>query len=533
MDEKLADSLSSAAYHTRRIKENIMSLNSEELKAKLRSSVAKLIIELQQTSTINALDELIELTPGGLLEMMRIKGLGGKKIAMIWQQAKIDTLERLLKACKKNALSKIPGFGPKTEANIIKSIETYKISQTHFHYATLATTAERMVQGLQRIFNSKLICLCGAIRRCSLTLPGIEMITALPPDQLSPLLLKKFMMVKSISKKQTKGITLDEIPVTIYHSVKSDFYKNLFLLTGNDAHVNAVLKRIPIKRKFRSEEEIYKEARMPVIVPEMREDVGEWQFSKASSGLIKLEDIKGVVHNHTTYSDGVDTLANFTTSCKQKGFEYTIICDHSKSAHYAGGLKEDKVMRQFIEIDQLNKKLAPFKIFKSIECDIRVNGSLDYEESLLNKFDCIVVSIHQMLKMDEQRATSRLIKAIENPYTTILGHMTGRLLLIRPGYPVNYRKVIDACAANGVVIEVNANPYRLDMDWTQIPYALKKGVMISINPDAHSIAEIDNIRWGVLAARKGGLTNDLTWNALHLQEIIAYLKNRKVGRVKI
>jgi len=213
-------------------------------------------------------------------------------------------------------------------------------------------------------------------------------------------------------------------------------------------------------------------------------------------------------------------------ACKQKGFEYAIISDHSKNAYYAGGLREEKVLRQLSEIDLLNKKLKPFRIFKSIECDIRVNGELDYDSTFLSNFDCLIVSIHQLLKMDEQRATSRLIKAIENPYTTIVGHMTGRLLLIRPGYPINYRKVIDACAANGVVIEVNANPYRLDMDWSQIPYAIKKGVRISINPDAHSIKEIDNIQWGVAAARKGGLTKQMTWNALTSEKISKYLKTR-------
>ena len=170
------------------------------------------------------------------------------------------------------------------------------------------------------------------------------------------------------------------------------------------------------------------------------------------------------------------------------------------------------------EIDKLNSQLKSFRIFKSIECDIRVSGELDYEDSFLKGFDLVIVSIHQLLKMDEKKATGRLIKAIENPYTTILGHMTGRQLLIRPGYPVNFKKVIDACAANGVVIEINANPYRLDVDWSQIPYALSKGVMISVNPDAHSIGEIDNIRWGIASARKAGLTKDMTWNAMGVKK---------------
>jgi DNA polymerase (family 10) len=210
-------------------------------------------------------------------------------------------------------------------------------------------------------------------------------------------------------------------------------------------------------------------------------------------------------------------------ACKKRKYEYVVISDHSKNAHYAGGLKEEKAMKQMEEIDRLNRKLAPFKIFKSIECDILVSGELDYAKDFLQRFDLVIVSVHQLLKMNEEKATKRLIKAIENPYTTILGHMTARQLLIRPGYPVNVKKVIDACAANNVIIEVNANPYRLDMDWSHIPYALSKGVMISVDPDAHSISEIDNIRWGVAAGRKGGLTKDMTWNAMPLKKIEQWL----------
>lgn len=258
----------------------------------------------------------------------------------------------------------------------------------------------------------------------------------------------------------------------------------------------------------------------------MREDLAEWHYAKDPQPLITAADIKGVVHNHTTYSDGVDTLEAFVKACIRKKYEYAVISDHSRNAHYAGGLKDDKVLRQFQEIDQLNKTIAPFKIFKSIECDILVSGDLDYNPALLAQFDLVIVSIHQQLKMAEAKATARIIKAIENPYTTILGHMTGRQLLIRPGYPLNFKKVIDACAANGVIIEVNANPYRLDMDWSHLPYALEKGVMISIDPDAHSIHEIDNIRWGVEAARKGGLTRAMTWNAQSLPAMRHWLKSR-------
>jgi DNA polymerase (family 10) len=523
---KLSGELASAAYYTRRFSDNIIGLDETTINKLFRPSIAKILKELKQTDTIEALDELIQLTPAGLFEMMRIKGLGGKKLAWIWKEAKIDTIEGLLKACKKNQLSELPGFGKKTESNIIKAIETYTVSQNHFHYGRIAPIAERLVTKIQQATGSKLVSLCGDIRRQALTIPGIEIITTATTKDLSPATLKKLMIVKKQTSNKTTGITQDEIPVTIHHSKKQNFYFDLFRLTGNESHANQVLKKIKNKAGFTSEDEIYKAAKMNYIVPEMREDLAEWDFFQKPENLVELKDIKGVVHNHTTWSDGVDTLKDFVEACIEKGYEYTVISDHSKNAHYAGGLKEEKVLRQMKEIDALNKKVKPFKIFKSIECDIRVNGDLDYEEGLLGQFDLVIVSIHQLLKMDEEKATRRLIKAIENPYTTILGHMTGRLLLIRPGYPVNYKKVIDACAANNVVIEINANPYRLDMDWAQIPYALKKGVMISVNPDAHSIKEIDNIQWGVSAARKGGLLRDKTWNAMPLKKIEQWIKNK-------
>jgi DNA polymerase (family X) len=522
---ELSRYLASAAYYTRRLKGDIISLDQAELDQTFRPPIAKIIRELKETGTIANLDELIQLTPAGLFELMQLKGLGGKKLAIIWKIAKIDSIEDLLKACERHEIRKLPGFGEKTEQNIRNAIESHKLDQDRFHYASIASAANNIIMQLKQLMSSAHWSLCGSIRRCSVTVPGIEIVTSLSSQKLSAEKLKKIMIVKSSDLEKTVGITLDEIPITIYHSSPSRFYFDLFHLTGNEAHVKKIEASIR-KKSFQSEKEIYEEAGFPFIVPEMRENIAEWNFGNKTGELITVEDIKGVVHNHTTYSDGVDKLESFANACKRKGFEYTVISDHSKNAHYAGGLKEEKVLQQFKEIDELNKKLTPFHIFKSIECDIKVNGDLDYSNDFLELFDLVIVSVHQLLKMDEEKATRRLIKAIENPNTTILGHMTGRLLLIRSGYPVNYKKIIDACAANEVVIEVNANPYRLDMDWAQIPYALQKGVWISIDPDAHSIREIENIQWGVAAARKGGLTKDRTWNALSLKKIREYLKRK-------
>jgi DNA polymerase (family 10) len=243
--------------------------------------------------------------------------------------------------------------------------------------------------------------------------------------------------------------------------------------------------------------------------------------------VVEYKHLKGILHNHSTYSDGKNTLEEMALYCKELGFEYLGISDHSKSAFYANGLYEEKVRKQQEEVDRLNKKLAPFRIFKGIESDILHDGSLDYDAPVLASFDFIVASVHSGLKMDEQKATQRLVRAVENPYTTILGHPTGRLLLRREGYPINHKKVIDACAANGVVIEINANPWRLDMDWHWVPYALEKGVMISINPDAHQRDGYHDMVYGLHVARKGGLLRHMTFNALSAEEIEHYFIKKK------
>jgi DNA polymerase (family X) len=234
--------------------------------------------------------------------------------------------------------------------------------------------------------------------------------------------------------------------------------------------------------------------------------------------------LQGVIHTHTTYSDGLNTLSEMAHYAKTKGFKYIGITDHSKAAFYANGLKEERLYQQWAEIDALNKTFTDFTILKGIESDILNDGSLDYAEGILKQFDFIIASIHTNLKMDIDKATTRLIKAIENPYTTILGHPTGRLLLSREGYPIDYQKVIDACAANRVAIELNAHPYRLDLDWTKISMAMDKGVLIGIHPDAHSCAGIDHVQYGVFAAQKGGLEPKNCLNCLNINDFLNYKK---------
>jgi DNA polymerase (family 10) len=239
--------------------------------------------------------------------------------------------------------------------------------------------------------------------------------------------------------------------------------------------------------------------------------------------VITEKDIKGIIHSHSNFSDGSNTIEQMVNGAISKGYEYLVISDHSKSAFYAGGLFSDKIAVQHQLIDTLNEKYKPFKIFKSIESDILNDGSLDYDDTVLASFDLVITSVHSNLKMNQEKAMMRLMNAIANPYTTILGHMTGRLLLSRKGYPVDYETIIDACAKHNVVIELNAHPRRLDMDWKWMDVAIEKGVLISIDPDAHTIEEYDNIKYGLLAAQKGGLTKQNNLSSFTLQEFEKFL----------
>ncbi|WP_317235345.1 PHP domain-containing protein [Niabella ginsengisoli] len=286
------------------------------------------------------------------------------------------------------------------------------------------------------------------------------------------------------------------------------------------------------KNNYENEEAIFEKAGVPFIYPYYREtkDAVDQAINNSLPQTIALNDIKGIIHNHSNWSDGINTIDELADNLIKNNFEYLVMSDHSKTAAYANGLSEERIKEQHIYIDKLNQKLAPFKIFKSIESDILNDGNLDYSDEVLSSFDLVIASVHSNLYMSEEKAMQRLMKAIENRYTTILGHPTGRLLLSRNGYPINHEKIIDACVANHVVIEINANPHRLDLDWSWIPYALEKDVLLSINPDAHSIEGFYDIKYGVLAAQKGGLTAQRNLSSFNLEEFEDYLKKTKAAK---
>lgn len=496
-------------------------------------SLAAKIAELLTTGTMIELEELLAATPPGVVEMLAIKGIGPKKIAVIWHELNIENIGELFYACNENRLVEAKGFGLKTQEEIRKAIEFRMASSGKFLYAQVEALAADMQEQLQKLLPDADIIVCGEYRRRMEIITELVFVVGTGDSDEAIGILQQDSPLQNIrvSENIVSGETETGFAINIVVSDIGHFYTEVFVQTGNEEHVNAVLDRIKESNlRVESEEEIYEKAGLPYIEPELREgtDIITRAIESELPELITYDDLKGTLHNHSTWSDGVNTLEEIVTYLRDTlKLEYLGICDHSKSAFYAKGLSIERVLQQHEEIDHINKKTPGFHIFKGIESDILNDGSLDYPDEILQRFDFIVASVHSNLKMAEDKATARLIKAIENPYTTILGHPTGRLLLSRNGYSIDYKKVIDACADNGVVMEINANPVRLDLDWRWHQYALDKGVWLSINPDAHRNEGFLDMHYGVLTARKGGLYKERCLNALSLGAIKAVFEKRK------
>lgn len=488
-------------------------------------AVVSKIRELETTGKLETMEKYKAITPSGIQEMLQIKGFGPKKVRVIWKELGAESIGELLYACNENRLIELNGFGQKTQEDLKKKLEYFLQSKDKFHYASLESIALELKAYFQKKLPDARIEFTGAFRRRNPILEQIDFLIAGAADITA--LVKDILQIERTEEHVLYTRTEGNVPVVLYTCEAENYGSKQFRYTGGKEFISNFLKEAASDdfRNISEEQAVFEKAKLPYIEPELRdwEDILHRAKADQLPQLIEVRQIKGLIHNHTTYSDGLHTLRQMAEYAKVQGFEYIGITDHSKSAFYANGLKPDRVFQQMEEIDQLNQELAPFRIFKGIESDILNDGSLDYEEEVLSAFDFIIASVHSNLKMDQQKATQRILKAIENPYTTILGHPTGRLLLSREGYPIDHQMIIDACAANQVVIELNANPYRLDLDWTWIPYAMEKGVKIAINPDAHSKEGIHDIHFGTLAARKGGLTASACINTMSVGDFEKWL----------
>ncbi len=531
-----AKNYASTAFRLEQTKEDVANLEYNSLlELGFSKGSADKVLQVVQSGSLPAYDELVHKTPKGVIEMLRIKGLGGKKIAQLWKELDITTVDQLYLECKSGKVAEIKGFGGKTEQKIIQEIEFIRSSSTFLKYNEAELYIEKLLELLESVKKEgDSISVVGDYRRNCEVVDQIEFLIATESKEWYAKTLDEVGDLEHqpvVSGPYTwKGITVENsFPVKVMFSSHQRFVSNQLLLSSSPRHLSLkgegekTLYETALEKDFNSEEEIYESLSLPYFIPELREGSIEKELlKKGIPEIVSDDDLKGILHNHSTYSDGMYSLKEMALECKRLGYSYFGIADHSKSAFYANGLNEKRIEEQHQEIDALNKELAPFKVFKGIESDILSNGSLDYEESALKTFDYIVASVHSQLNMDEEKATKRLIKAIENPYTTILGHPTGRLLLRRNGYPIHFEKVIDACARNNVCIEINANPWRLDLDWRWVYLAQEKGVLLSINPDAHSKEGLQDMRYGVKVARKGALEPKNTLNAKTLEEIEKY-----------
>lgn len=522
------------AYLTlRKIPEPLSEMAMEDIEhlKGVGKAISGKISELLSSGEMSTLKKYEEMTPPGVRVLLQIPGFGPKKVRIIWKELGVENIGELLYACNENRLIELKGFGEKTQADLKQKLEYFQKSQGKFLYADAESVATGLLEYLHVKLPDATISLAGAIRRKNNIVENIELVIGYD-DSLDSIFDEEILRKINL-KGNTWYAAAGDFPVIIYQSKLSDFGSKLFRYSASEAFMSAFMKKNPGVefRELAEEAVVFEKAAIPFIEPELREQ--EWGIDfvlqNPDAELIKATDVKGVVHAHSTYSDGYHSLREMAEKAKELGFEYLGISDHSRSAFYANGLKEDRLREQWNEIEALNLELTPFKIFKGIESDILADGSLDYSEEILKQFDFVIASVHSNLRMDEEKATNRILKAIENPYTTILGHPTGRLLLSRPAYPLNHQKIIDACAANSVSIELNANPYRLDIDWTWIPYALEKGVLISINPDAHSTGSIYDIHYGVLSARKGGLTADQCLTCFGTTEFQEFIGKKRIN----
>ena len=489
-------------------------------------SSAKKIIEILETEKLSVLEELLAKTPEGIIEMLRIKGLGPKKIATIWHEMGIETIGELLYACNENRLLLYKGFGEKTQKNVADAIEFFMRHQGHFLYADVESYADHVLQVLSSNFGNKQFAICGDYARQLPTLDELVWLTDADFDLVKAFLIDTQFSVDVKDERSLAAKGPENLRMVFHFTSTADFTKEQFRLTGSgefieawDTHFSNHPNVYPTQNNWQSLLGIHY---IPTCLRENAEII-EQAKTDSFDQLIQVNQIKGIIHSHSNWSDGSNTIEEMALACIAQGFEYLVISDHSKSAFYANGLNEERIKAQHQYIDELNNKLAPFKIFKSVESDILNDGALDYSDNLLSTFDMVIASVHSNLKMSEEKAMSRLLTAIENPFTTVLGHPTGRLLLSRKGYPIDHEKIIDACIANDVVIEINAHPRRLDLDWTWISKAQDKGAILSINPDAHYVEGYKDIKYGVLAAQKGGLKKQNNLSSYSLQEMESYL----------
>ncbi|MGA3085861.1 MAG: DNA polymerase/3'-5' exonuclease PolX [Thermodesulfobacteriota bacterium] len=505
------------------------------------------ITQLIQDGSIPLHQELKATFPGGVREMLRVPGLGPKKVKELFEKLGIKSIGELEYACHENRLLTLPGFGPKSQEKILQGIEQFKRFQGRFLFGGIYPLASEILEQINKHSKTLRGSLAGSLRRKMETVKDMDLVAeSAHPEDVMDFFTSLPMVDQILNKGSTKssvlldnGVQADlrvvrpkQFPYALHHFTGSKEHHMILRPRAKDLGYKlneyGLFKGESILA-CKNEVDIYRKLGLDYIPPELREGWGEIEAAENHTlpVLVEEKDIRGAFHFHTHFSDGTPTLSQWVQAADQAGLKYLGISDHSQSAAYAGGLKTDQLEKQRAEIAALNQKQKKVHLFWGIESDILPDGSLDYSDKELVQFDFVIASVHSRFNMTEEEMTRRIVRAIENPYTTMLGHPTGRLLLARDPYPVDMNRVLEAAAHNGVIIELNANPHRLDLDWRLIKKAKELGIKIAINPDAHHLDGLEDISYGVGIARKGWLSKEDIVNCLDSEQVQSYLSNLK------
>ena len=481
-------------------------------------SISEIITEIVQTGRSSVLEELRSSFPGGLLEITQVPGLGPKKALKIVQELGVRSLGELEYACHENRLAALPGFGEKLQMRVLEGVHFLNSHAGQRRWADVIPLVEEVEKLLQRCRGDNArVERVGALRRRCETLGELTFLVEGTEDSELKATVEEFKRKRAL-----------KIPVKLHFSAAEDFGYALVERTGTDAHWKALGNPKLEKGTASSEEAVYSGLGLPWIPPECRETGQEVQLARAGAlELVQAKDLGGFFHFHTTESDGASTLEEMVDAAKARGYRFVGVSDHSQSAFYARGLTSDRLKIQEREIRRLQEAYPEVRIFWGIESDILADGSLDYPEEILKRFDFVIASIHSRFQMGKAEMTERVIAAIRNRHTRFLGHATGRLLLSRPGYELDMEKVIRAAADSDVAIEINANPARLDIDWRWGGALREFETRVSINPDAHSTDELEHMRFGLNVARKALLPPKQVLNSWTVKEIEKWLSRKQ------
>jgi DNA polymerase (family 10) len=538
----------------------LIALDTDDLGPLLRSgelaeipgigpATLSVVRELVETGESSYLDELREGIPEGLLELLRVPGLGAAKVQLIHATLGVESLEDLERVAQNGQLASLPRFGKKTAEKILKGIEILRRDAHLKRFPAAAVEAHLLLGNIVKHPDITHADVAGAIRRHNELVAGIEIVAecSADPAKVAASFARSPGVRESTTREDPGSVHVrfvDGTHLDMHCVEKADYPVALWRATGSAAHVEELtvlarkkgfeiagnsLRKGAERVDLADEEGLFAALDLEGIPPEMREGMGEIEAAarRELPNLVTFDDIRGVLHCHSDYSDGAATIEAMALAAKERGWDYIGISDHSESAFYAGGLKRDRLLLQQEEIDELNARMGDFRILKGIEADILADGRLDYDAQILDGFDYVIGSIHSRFSMDGEAMTKRVLAAMDDPHLTILAHPTGRLLLTREPYPINIQAVLEKAAHVGVAVELNADPHRLDLDWRYCRQAKELGVTIEIGPDAHSTAALDNVHFGIGMARKAWLEAGEILNTRGADDVLAFARKRR------